>query len=164
MPGRLERVENKDGIDVLVDYAHTHDALENVLSALTPLKKGKIITVFGCGGDRDSGKRPKMGKISATYSDFVIVTSDNPRSEDPDAIIGEIESGLKSAGFDETSYKKITDRKEAIEYALGMAGRGDIVLLAGKGHEDYQIIGNRRIDFDDRVIASDYFKNNRTLQ
>ena len=164
VPGRLERVENEDGIDVLVDYAHTHDALENVLSALTPLKKGKIITVFGCGGDRDIGKRPKMGKVSATYSDFVIVTSDNPRSEDPDAIIGEIEGGIKSAGFDETIYKKITDRKEAIEYALGMAGRGDIVLLAGKGHEDYQIIGSRRIDFDDRVIASDYFKNNRIMQ
>lgn len=164
VPGRLERIENGDGINVLVDYAHTHDALENVLSALAPFKKRKIITVFGCGGDRDRGKRPRMGKVSAAYSDFVIITSDNPRTEDPDEIIEEIEAGLKSINFNEKNYIKIKDRKEAIEYALDMADENDIVLLAGKGHEDYQIVGNKRFDFDDRQVASNYFKQNRVIQ
>jgi len=164
VPGRLERVENNTGIDVFVDYAHTPDAIENVLNALIPLKKGRIITLFGCGGDRDRGKRPKMGKIAARLSDFVIITSDNPRTEDPEIILNEIEKGLKTKASDNTNYIKIPDRKEAIEFALEKADSGDIVLLAGKGHEDYQIIGNERIDFDDRIAAKNYFSNSKTIQ
>jgi len=157
VPGRLERVENDRGINVLVDYAHTPDALENVLNTITPLKKGRIITLFGCGGDRDKGKRPKMGKIAARFSDFTIITSDNPRTEDPEIILDEIEAGIKTKEADNTNYIKISDRKMAIEFALQKAKPGDIVLLAGKGHEDYQIIGNEKTDFDDKVVANNYF-------
>jgi len=157
VPGRLERVENDLGINVLVDYAHTPDALENVLNTITPLKKGRIITLFGCGGDRDKGKRPKMGKIADRFSDFTIITSDNPRTEDPEIILDEIEAGIKTKEADNTNYIKISDRKEAIEFALQKAKPGDIVLLAGKGHEDYQIIGNEKTDFDDKVVANNYF-------
>ena len=164
VPGRLERVENDQGIDVLVDYAHTPDALENVLKALTPLKKGRIITLFGCGGDRDRGKRPKMGIIAARFSDFVIITSDNPRTEDPATILDEIEEGLTGSNIDVAKYIKISDRKEAIKLALKNADSGDIVLLAGKGHEDYQIIGKEKIDFDDRTEAKNYLSNKRKLQ
>lgn len=164
VPGRLERIENEYGIDVFVDYAHTPDALENVLTALTPLKKGRIITLFGCGGDRDRGKRPKMGIIAAGLSDFVIITSDNPRTEDPEIILDEIEEGLTAGKIENTKYIKISDRKEAIELALKEAGPGDMVLLAGKGHEDYQVIGKEKIDFDDRIVAKNYFSNKRKLQ
>ena len=156
VPGRLEKVENSFGFDVLVDYAHTPDALENVINALKPLSKGNIITLFGCGGDRDRGKRPKMGKIAARLSDFVIITSDNPRTENPDSILDDIEEGIKA---DNTKYIKISDRKKAIEFALDRANSGDIVLLAGKGHEDYQIIGNEKINFDDRQVAKNYLDN-----
>jgi len=164
VPGRLERVENSQGINVLVDYAHTPDALENVLKALIPLKKAAIFTVFGCGGDRDRGKRPEMGKIAARLSDMVIITSDNPRTEHPEIILDDIEKGILNENNEKTKYKRISDRKEAIETALESAESGDIVLLAGKGHEDYQILGNKKIDFDDRLIAKNYLANKRILQ
>jgi len=165
VPGRLERVKTDSGFFVFVDYAHTDDALKNVLQNLAVLKKNKIITVFGCGGDRDHGKRPLMGAAATALSDFSIVTSDNPRSEDPLSIISEIENGIdtgivKKVGGTERNtanscrcYTVIPDRKKAIETAIALAAVGDIVLIAGKGHEDYQILGNVRMPFDDRVVA-----------
>jgi UDP-N-acetylmuramoyl-L-alanyl-D-glutamate--2,6-diaminopimelate ligase len=146
-PGRLERIEGA-GFSVFVDYAHTEDALRNVLGALRPLAGGKLIALFGCGGDRDRAKRPLMGAAAAALADHVIVTSDNPRSEDPAAIALDVEVGLRRSGA--KNYEVILDRGEAIARALGMARPGDIVLLAGKGHETYQILKDRTIDFDDR--------------
>jgi UDP-N-acetylmuramoyl-L-alanyl-D-glutamate--2,6-diaminopimelate ligase len=139
-----------------VDYAHTSDALERVLLALRGLSKGRIITIFGCGGDRDKTKRPRMGEISGKYSDFTIITSDNPRSEDPLVIIGEIEEGIKglgmqrSRGSSERGYLVVPDRREAIVTGIQLVKKGDVLLIAGKGHENYQIIGERRTHFDDR--------------
>jgi UDP-N-acetylmuramoyl-L-alanyl-D-glutamate--2,6-diaminopimelate ligase len=139
-----------------VDYAHTSDALERVLLALRGLSKGRIITVFGCGGDRDKTKRPRMGEISGRYSDLTIITSDNPRSEDPLAIIAEIEEGIKglgmqrSRGDSERGYLVVPDRREAIVTGIQLSKKGDVLLIAGKGHENYQIIGERRTHFDDR--------------
>jgi UDP-N-acetylmuramoyl-L-alanyl-D-glutamate--2,6-diaminopimelate ligase len=163
VPGRLERVSTAGQPAVFVDYAHTDDALRRVLQNLSELRTGKIITVFGCGGDRDKGKRPLMGEAATTHSDLTIVTSDNPRSEDPLAIIGEIEKGIrvdKSKDIGDTEpnsssqrYLVIPDRRAAIAAAIGLAGVADIVLIAGKGHEDYQIIGSQKFPFDDRTIA-----------
>lgn len=147
VPGRLERIVSDDGFQAVVDYAHTGDALERVLSTMRPLTKGRLITLFGCGGDRDRGKRPIMGEIATRLSDFTIITSDNPRSEDPLEIIKEIERGIKNGV--KGSYTTISDRHEAIRYAIGMAAPQDIILVAGKGHEDYQIIGDKKIHFDD---------------
>ncbi len=164
--GRLERIDNDKGITVLVDYAHTGDALENVLKTLREIASARIITVFGCGGDRDRGKRPIMGEIAGRYSDMAIVTSDNPRSEIPSEIIREILTGLASlgikeysegvlpAGFGEKGFIVVESRREAIRLAVRIALPGDIVLIAGKGHEDYQIIGNERLHFDDREEAA----------
>jgi UDP-N-acetylmuramoyl-L-alanyl-D-glutamate--2,6-diaminopimelate ligase len=154
IPGRFERVEAGQDFSVIVDYAHTEDALGRLLAAARALKTGRIITVFGCGGDRDRGKRPKMGRVAAAQSDVVILTSDNPRTEDPMAIIREVEAGVR-AGLDpaRTQYQMIADRKLAIEAAIREAKRGDMVLLAGKGHEDYQILGSTKIHFDDREVA-----------
>ena len=154
VPGRFERVEAGQDFSVIVDYAHTEDALARLLAAARALKTGRIITVFGCGGDRDRGKRPKMGRVAAEQSDVVILTSDNPRTEDPMAIIREVEAGVRAA-LDpaRTRYQVIADRKLAIEAAIREAKRGDMVLLAGKGHEDYQILGNTKIHFDDREVA-----------
>ena len=136
---------------MIVDYAHTPDALENVLSTLTQLKQGRVWVVFGCGGDRDRTKRPMMGRIASQYADSVIITSDNPRSEDPVRIMDEIADGLLPG----THALKIIDRKEAIQQALNQADKLDIILIAGKGHEDYQIIGKERFDFSDqRVVRS----------
>lgn len=146
VPGRLERVDAGQPFTILVDYAHTPDALERVLSTIRGLTDKKIITVFGCGGDRDKGKRPIMGKIAAEYSDVVIVTSDNPRTEDPLKIIEDIKAGI-------TGVRVIPDRREAIREAIREANEGDVVLLAGKGHEDYQIVGKEKIHFDDREEA-----------
>ncbi len=168
VPGRLEPVPNKYGIRVFVDYAHTPDALENVILALKETAGGRIITVFGCGGDRDRGKREIMGEIAGRHSDVTIITSDNPRTEDPDAIIGEIEKGILRTGVikinpednlsDVTkSYITLADRREAIELSLRIAGEGDTVLIAGKGHEDYQIIGTEKIHFSDREVAEKFF-------
>ncbi|HTP64170.1 MAG TPA: UDP-N-acetylmuramoyl-L-alanyl-D-glutamate--2,6-diaminopimelate ligase [Geobacteraceae bacterium] len=166
VPGRLETVENDRGIAVFVDYAHTGDALENVLRTLSELAGGRIITVFGCGGDRDRGKRPVMGEVAGRYSDLVIITSDNPRSEQPGAIMAEIRGGILglgtreysavevTAGFTEKGFVLIESRREAIRLAVRLAQPGDIVILAGKGHEDYQIIGAERIHFDDREEAA----------
>ena len=170
IPGRLEKVEYSGGrgqgaegktkaasderratSHVLVDYAHTDDALKNVLSTLKPLCKGKLRVVFGCGGDRDRTKRPRMAKVAEKLADFVIVTSDNPRTERPEAIIEEI-----IAGFENPNSPKITveqDRKKAIELAIKAAEKDDIVLIAGKGHETYQIIGKQKFNFSDKTIA-----------
>ena len=151
-PGRLERVERADGRGplVLVDYAHSPQAITDVLSALRPLVTGRLIIVFGCGGDRDRGKRPQMGS-AATAADLAILTSDNPRTEDPEAILDAVEPALLAAG---ASYRRITDRAEAIAAAVGAATDDDVVLLAGKGHEPYQEISGVRHPFDDRVQAS----------
>ncbi|MBI2182144.1 MAG: UDP-N-acetylmuramoyl-L-alanyl-D-glutamate--2,6-diaminopimelate ligase [Deltaproteobacteria bacterium] len=169
VPGRLEKVANDLGVTILVDYAHTPDALEKVLEAVRPVTPGKLITVFGCGGDRDRGKRPLMGEIAARLSDVVIVTSDNPRTEDPLAIVNEVEAGVQKTGLKkfqvskretldsgpetERGYCVEADRRAAIGIALGSAKPGDSVLIAGKGHEDYQILGTKKIHFDDREVA-----------
>lgn len=166
VPGRVERVENDRGITVLVDYAHTGDALENVLAMVAELKKGRIITVFGCGGDRDRGKRPVMGEIAGKGSDLAVITSDNPRTEEPHAIVEDVRRGIEplglreyrpeelAAGFSEKGFVAIDDRREAIRTAIRAARPGDIVLLAGKGHEDYQILGTEKFHFDDREEAA----------
>ncbi len=164
VPGRLEKVANPLGVAVLVDYAHSPDALEKVLGAVRPLTSGKLIAVFGCGGDRDRGKRPLMGEIAGRLSDLAVITSDNPRSEDPLAIIAEIEAGIRGTGIAklETRNSKLesgrgycveADRRAAIGIALRAARAGDLVLIAGKGHEDYQILGAQKIHFDDREVA-----------
>jgi len=155
VPGRFERVEAGQPFTVVVDYAHTEDALYRLLTTAEAVKTGRVITVFGCGGDRDRGKRPKMGRVSAVYSDVVVVTSDNPRTEDPEAIIDEVipgvQAGLREAG--RGRYVVRVDRRAAIEEAVRMAHPGDLVLIAGKGHENVQIIGRDRHPFDDRVVA-----------
>ncbi len=142
--GRMERVENDRGIEIFIDYAHTPKALESVLATLKPLSK-RIILVCGAGGDRDKEKRPLIGKIATEKASYVIITSDNPRSEDPEEIISEIIKGVKR-----DNYEKITDRRKAIKRALLLARRGDTVLITGKGHEEYQIVGDREIKFSDR--------------
>lgn len=174
IPGRLEKVENQKGIHILVDYAHTPDALERSISGLTSIleenrqasqREEKIITVFGCGGDRDRTKRPVMGEVAGRLSDLVVLTSDNPRTEDPLLILGEVEKGFKKIGLEawaseglktwraKKGYLKIPDRREAIRMAVRLARPSDVVLIAGKGHEDYQIIGTKKFPFDDRIEA-----------
>jgi UDP-N-acetylmuramoyl-L-alanyl-D-glutamate--2,6-diaminopimelate ligase len=149
-PGRFERVAHAGDFAVVVDYAHTDDALRNVLRTARDVASGRVITVFGCGGDRDRTKRAPMGEAAAGLSDVVIATSDNPRTEDPEAILRDVEEGLRSSG---RPYLKIVDRREAIRRAVAEAGAGDIVVIAGKGHEDYQIVGTERRHFDDREVA-----------
>ncbi|MBI5286330.1 MAG: UDP-N-acetylmuramoyl-L-alanyl-D-glutamate--2,6-diaminopimelate ligase, partial [Deltaproteobacteria bacterium] len=154
VPGRLERIQSSVGFDVIVDYAHTGDALERVLTSLRGLARGRVITVFGCGGNRDRGKRPVMGEVATRLSDITFVTSDNPRWEDPLEITKGIEAGIKTGGKGQGArgrgiYTIIPDRHEAIRAAINMADMNDIILVAGKGHEDYQIIGDRKIPFDD---------------
>jgi len=151
--GRVERVDAGQPYTVLVDYAHTPDGLQSVLDTVNEFAVGRIITVFGCGGDRDRTKRPIMGRIAVERSDFTIITSDNPRTEDPEAIMREIEAGARDAGADASRYALIADRKLAIQKAVEMAEPDDVVLIAGKGHETYQIIGNATLPFDDRVVA-----------
>lgn len=150
--GRLQRVTAKEK-NVFVDYAHTPDALENVLRALKALSHNKITVVFGCGGERDSLKRPLMGEVARRYADNIIITSDNPRSEDPDRIAKAIASGIKNK-----AYRIILDRKEAIAFSLAKSRNGDIVLIAGKGHERYQIFKDKKTEFDDYEIAREYLK------
>jgi UDP-N-acetylmuramoyl-L-alanyl-D-glutamate--2,6-diaminopimelate ligase len=148
--GRFERVDAGQDFHVVVDYAHTDDGLLNVLRAAREICDGRVLVVFGCGGDRDKTKRPKMARAAATLSDFALVTSDNPRSEDPLAIIADIEAGMKDCGKQrDEDYLVIPDRAEAIRRAIKMARLGDLVMIAGKGHEDYQILGDKRIHFDD---------------
>lgn len=150
VPGRFESVRRGQPFQVIVDYAHTPDGLDNVLKTAREFTKGRLITVFGCGGDRDKGKRPKMGEISAVHSDFVVVTSDNPRTEEPEQIIREILVGVSGV-----EYTAMVNRREAIESACRIAKPGDTVLIAGKGHEDYQIIGKEVFPFDDREVAKE---------
>ncbi len=149
--GRFELVENSLGLKVMVDYAHSDDSLRNLLETVAELKPKKIILVFGAGGDRDKKKRPKMGEVAGKLADISIITSDNPRSEDPISIIKDIEKGFKKSG--KRNYIIIPDRREAIFKAISIAEEGDFVILAGKGHEEYQIIGNERIPFSDRKSA-----------
>ncbi|MBS0652027.1 MAG: UDP-N-acetylmuramoyl-L-alanyl-D-glutamate--2,6-diaminopimelate ligase [Verrucomicrobia bacterium] len=149
VPGRLERVPNPKHLPIFVDYAHTDDALSNVLQTLNEIKTGRLITVFGCGGSRDQGKRPKMGAVVESLSDVAIVTSDNPRQEDPDAIIRQILTGFKSPAHAIV----IADRAEAIKAAVDIAKPNDLILIAGKGHETYQIFSHQTINFDDRLVA-----------
>lgn len=158
VPGRLESVDAGQPFRVLVDFAHTEDALNNVLSALRKLATGRIITVFGCGGNRDRTKRPLMGRAACRLSDHVIITSDNPRFEDPSSITREIEAGIKGAF---SNYDIVVDRYQAIARAMEQASPDDMVLLAGKGHEDCQIIGDRAMPFDDRRVASEVLKRRR---
>jgi UDP-N-acetylmuramyl-tripeptide synthetase len=149
VPGRLEPVDAGQPFAVLVDYAHTDDALEKVLRLLRPLARGRLVTVFGCGGDRDRTKRPRMGRVAALHSDLVVVTSDNPRSEEPARILDEVRAGIPS----HVPHVVEPDRRTAIALALADRGADDVVLIAGKGHEDYQLIGDRRLRFDDREVA-----------
>lgn len=153
VPGRFELVDAGQDFAVVVDYAHTPDGLENILKTAKEVAGGRLITVFGCGGDRDRTKRPQMGAIAARYSDFAVITSDNPRTEDPLAIIQEIEQGLRPDAEKE-KYTVEPDRRLAIRLAVGMARPGDVVVIAGKGHEDYQIIGTQKLPFDDRLEAA----------
>jgi UDP-N-acetylmuramoyl-L-alanyl-D-glutamate--2,6-diaminopimelate ligase len=148
IPGRFDVIPSKLGFSAIVDYAHTPDALLKLLQSVARLSPKRIITVFGCGGDRDRGKRPLMGSIAAQHSDYLIITSDNPRSEDPGAIIDDIVSGIGDAAC-----VVVSDRKEAIARAIEEAREGDLVVVAGKGHEDYQIIGAIKTHFDDREVA-----------
>lgn len=150
VPGRLQVVPNPLGLHIFVDFAHSDDALLNVLLCLKELKQGKLVTVFGCGGDRDRSKRPKMAQVSAAHSDLTIVTSDNPRSEDPDSIIREILQGMSK----EVNYEIFPDRYQAIYRAIESAKPGDIVLIAGKGHEHTQVFAHKTIEFDDSKIAA----------
>jgi UDP-N-acetylmuramyl-tripeptide synthetase len=166
VPGRLERVESRHQRWVYVDYSHTPDALENALSALQTLAAGRIICIFGCGGDRDRSKRPIMGAIAARRSDLAIATSDNPRTEDPAAILRQIVPGILSQGVPEADARDLAalagrkvfvvepDRRKAIELGIRAARPGDTVLIAGKGHETYQIVGQQAVHFDDREEAA----------
>ncbi len=149
--GRMQRIANNQGVSVVVDYAHTPDALSRALEALRPETQGKLIVVFGCGGDRDRGKRALMARAAEAHADTLIVTSDNPRSEDPQAIIDEVVAGLRSHA------QQVSDRREAIYTALGLAQPGDTVLIAGKGHEDYQDIAGQRLPFSDAAVAQDFY-------
>ena len=150
IPGRIEKIETGKDFSVIIDYAHTPDGLLKILKTLNEIKEARLITLFGCGGDRDRSKRPVMGKIACENSDLVIITSDNPRSESPEAIIADITAGAVGG-----NYKVIPDRREAIKYALSAAEKGDIILLAGKGHETYQITSDGKKHFDEREIIEE---------
>lgn len=156
VPGRFESIDEGQDYSVIVDYAHTPDGLENILKTARQIANRRIITVFGCGGDRDRAKRPIMGAISGRYSDFSIVTSDNPRSEEPMAIIEEILGGLRE--IENAHYAVVPDRREAIRHAIQLAASDDLVIIAGKGHEDYQIVKGEVLPFDDRVVARECIK------
>lgn len=154
--GRIEVVPTNTDYTVIIDYAHSPDGLENIITSLHEIAKGRVVTVFGCGGDRDKGKRPKMGKIAAELSDFCVVTSDNPRSEDPAAIINDILEGMKGVS---TPYVVVENRKDAIRWAMEHAEKDDIILLAGKGHETYQILPTGTIHFDEREAVAEILKD-----
>lgn len=156
VPGRLERVDNEEGKNIFVDYAHTEDALKNVLETLKQISSARVLCVFGCGGNRDKQKRPKMGAAAAQLADVIFLTSDNPRGEDPDAIIQEILAGIQNQ---EKVFVEV-DRKKAIERAISQMQKDDILLIAGKGHENYQIFSHHTIHFDDRIIAKGYGRCN----
>ena len=155
-PGRFERVPHEGDFAVVVDYAHSDDALLNVLRTAREVTKGRIITLFGCGGDRDRSKRAPMGEAAGLLSDVVILTSDNPRTEDPNQILCDAEEGIQKTG---KPYEKIADRREAIHHAIAQARTDDLVLIAGKGHEDYQILGREVFHFDDKEVAREALQN-----
>ena len=152
VPGRSELVDNKLELPIMIDYAHSPESLQNILQAVKSYTRGRVISVFGCGGDRDKGKRPIMGEISGKIADFTFITSDNPRTEKPEAIVEEIEKGIKKT---KGKYKVVIDRTEAIEEAIKMANKRDIIVLAGKGHEPYQEINGVKYDYDERVIIKE---------
>lgn len=152
VPGRSELVDNKKGLTIMIDYAHSPESLESILTAVKAYTRGRLISVFGCGGDRDSTKRPIMGEISGRIADFTIITSDNPRTEEPNEIIKEIETGMKKTNG---KYVCIENRREAIKEAIKMANKTDVIVLAGKGHEPYQEIDGIKHDFDERVIVKE---------
>lgn len=152
VPGRIQNIPNNKGFNVIVDYAHTPDGLENIINAVKEFTKGRIITVFGCGGDRDRTKRPIMGRIVAELSDIPVITSDNPRTEEPEAILKEVEAGVKPIT---NNYEMIVDRKAAIKKAVELAKPGDSIIIAGKGHENYQILKDKTIHFDDAEVAAE---------
>lgn len=158
--GRFEQVDCGQDFTVIVDYAHTPDGLENILKTAREVLENRLITVFGCGGDRDRTKRPLMGRIAAQYSDFCIVTSDNPRTEEPEAIIDDIIPGLQEV--ENSHYAKIIDRREAIHQAICLAKKGDLIIIAGKGHETYQLVKDQVLDFDDRLVAAEFLKGKMT--
>jgi len=152
--GRAEVVPTGGDFTVLIDYAHTPDALKNIIRATRGFTQNRVVTLFGCGGDRDKTKRPLMGEIAAELSDLVVVTTDNPRSEEPGAIISDILAGLEGV---KTPYMVIENRREAIHWALENAGPGDVLLLVGKGHETYQIFGSEKRHFDEREVVAEYY-------
>jgi UDP-N-acetylmuramoyl-L-alanyl-D-glutamate--2,6-diaminopimelate ligase len=152
VPGRAELVPTGRDFSVIIDYAHTPDSLENILTTVKDYARGRVISLFGCGGDRDNTKRPIMGEISGRIADFTIITSDNPRTEVPEAIVDQIEAGMKKT---DGKYIKIVDRREAIRYALENAGSEDVIVLAGKGHETYQTFKDKTIHFDEREVVSE---------
>ena len=152
VPGRSEMVPNKREIPIMIDYAHSPESLQNILSAVKSYTKGRVISVFGCGGDRDKTKRPIMGEISGKIADFTFITTDNPRTESPEEIVKEIEEGIKKT---KGKYKVVVDRKEAIKEAINMANKQDIIVLAGKGHEPYQEINGKKYPFDERIIVKE---------
>ena len=156
VPGRSELVDNKKEIPIMIDYAHSPESLQNILQAVKSYTRGRVISVFGCGGDRDSGKRPIMGEISGRIADFTFITSDNPRTEEPEKIISEIEEGIKKT---KGKYKVVVDRTEAIKEAIKMATKRDIIILAGKGHEPYQEINGEKFPYDERVIVNEIIDN-----
>ena len=151
VPGRSELVDNKLGLTIMIDYAHTPESLEKILSAVKIYTKGRVISVFGCGGDRDKIKRPMMGEVSGRVADYTIITSDNPRTEKPEDIVKDIEAGIKKTNG---KYECIVDRKEAIKKAIKMANKRDMIVLAGKGHEQYQEINKKRYPFDESEIVN----------
>ena len=155
VPGRAEIVPSKKDFTVMIDYAHTPDSLKNILSTVKDYTKGRVISVFGCGGDRDRTKRPLMGEISGNIADFTIITSDNPRTESPMMIIKDIEEGMKKTN---APYIVIEDRTQAIKKAIEMAKKDDVIVLAGKGHETYQIFKDKTIHYDEKEIVSEILK------
>ncbi|HAK74293.1 MAG TPA: UDP-N-acetylmuramoyl-L-alanyl-D-glutamate--2,6-diaminopimelate ligase, partial [Sporomusaceae bacterium] len=159
--GRFELVDEGQPYAVIVDYAHTPDGLENILKTARQFAEKRIIVVFGCGGDRDKTKRPIMGRLAAQYGDVLIATSDNPRTEDPVAILADVEAGIKQGLKNGKGYEVIIDRKQAIAKALQVAQPRDIVIIAGKGHETYQILKDKTIDFDDREVARSVIREMR---
>ncbi|MEI7884796.1 MAG: UDP-N-acetylmuramoyl-L-alanyl-D-glutamate--2,6-diaminopimelate ligase [Clostridia bacterium] len=159
VPGRFEPVKGVDNFAIIVDYAHTPDGLENILASAKSITKNRVITVFGCGGDRDKKKRPMMAEKAAIYSDYIIVTSDNPRTENPEKIIDDIIPGFHARNF--SKFERIVDRKNAIEKAIKLAEDGDILVIAGKGHEDYQIIGKTKIPFSDIDVSESFLAERR---
>lgn len=152
VPGRAELVDTGKDFSVMIDYAHTPDSLNNILNTVKDYAPGRVVSLFGCGGDRDRTKRPMMGEISGHIADFTVITSDNPRTEDPEAIINDIEEGIKKTGG---RYIRIVDRREAIKYAIDNALAGDVVVLAGKGHETYQVFRDKTIHFDEREVVAE---------